>query len=264
VLNPVVLATLLGGAHNDAMMIALVTVACVLTMRHHPVWALVFCVLAAEVKLPALLCVAFLVWWTGREQGPRRLALASGLGLVFVAAAMLLVNMASGLGFGWVRAVLTPGKVVSWLDPATAVGLTAAHLASALSVGVAESPFVTAARAVALVAALVLSVWLLARSTRSTSVQALGWGLLLVALLGPVVWPWYETWGVVVLAAGGLVGRRRTWGMGLSAVACFADVPSAHVLFGGPPLLVALVWAALVLGSGAFVLRRVARPLAHS
>jgi alpha-1,6-mannosyltransferase len=55
--------------------------------------------------------------------------------------------------------------------------------------------------------------------------SALGWSLLAFVVLGPVVWPWYETWGIVFLAvAAGTLARRVI--LILSAVGCFATVPS--------------------------------------
>ena len=57
--------------------------------------------------------------------------------------------------------------------------------------------------------------------------RALGWSLLAVVFLGPIVWPWYETWGLVFLALAADVWSRRVV-LVLSTVACFATVP-AHV-----------------------------------
>ncbi len=57
--------------------------------------------------------------------------------------------------------------------------------------------------------------------------RALGWSLLAVVFLGPMVWPWYETWGLVVLALAADTWSRRVV-LVASSVACFATVP-AHL-----------------------------------
>ena len=64
-------------------------------------------------------------------------------------------------------------------------------------------------------------------------------------ILGPVVWPWYETWGFVVLA---VVAEGWTLRLvaALSAVACFADVPAARSLGASNPGLTVICWVVLV------------------
>jgi hypothetical protein len=61
-------------------------------------------------------------------------------------------------------------------------------------------------------------------------VRCLGLALLFLALLSPVVWAWYVTWGVVVLAtvAG---GRLRTGVIVISSFWAFAGVTSIHDVF---------------------------------
>ena len=41
---------------------------------------------------------------------------------------MAVVSAASGLGWAWLWNLSDPGKVTSWLDPATAVGLAISHV----------------------------------------------------------------------------------------------------------------------------------------
>ncbi len=43
-------------------------------------------------------------------------------------------------------------------------------------------------------------VWLLQRAPSEGIPRTLGLTLLVVALLGPILWSWYVTWGVIVLA----------------------------------------------------------------
>ena len=81
---------------------------------------------------------------------------------------------------------------------------------------------------------------LVARTDRYGLPRALGWSLLVVVFLGPIVWPWYETWGIVFLALAADAWSRRVV-LVLSAVACFATVP-AHVTATDRRLVVA-VWA---------------------
>ena len=260
VLNPLVLVTLLGGMHNDAEMIALVAAGLVAAVRGRPYLGTVLCSLGAEVKAPALLAVVFLAWWAGRRDGHatgwRRVGDVVAH-LALAGAVLAAVGAASGLGWGFVRAAVTPGKVVSWLDPVTALGLALSHLAAAAGLGAHRGAFVTAGRAAGLAAAGVLALVLLLRSSRRSWPVHLGGAFLALALLGPVVWPWYETWGIVLLGvgAGALSGRRAGALLALSALGCVADFPSARVLASGSPGLVAVGWTAVavVLAAAAYL-----------
>jgi alpha-1,6-mannosyltransferase len=65
-MNPLVLLTLIGGAHNDAIMAGFLVVGVALAVKRHPVWALVFCSCAAAIKAPAAIGLAFVAWtWLG-------------------------------------------------------------------------------------------------------------------------------------------------------------------------------------------------------
>jgi len=257
VLNPLVLLDLLGAAHNDALMLGLLVAGCALARRHHVVAGLALCTLAGEVKLPGFLGVVFIGWWwAGAEAGWRqrweRLVGAVGL----AAGAVVIIGAVAGLGWRWIGALSNPGVVVSWLDPATAVGLALARLASALGYVGHQMGFVHGVRLVGLVLAAVIAVRLLLRSRDHRDLAALGWSLLAFVVLGPVVWPWYETWGSVflaVVAEGWIVPFLFV----LSAVACVADVPEPRVLTAGSPLLVALCWAGLGALVGLYLLTRV-------
>jgi hypothetical protein len=251
VLSPLVLFDLVGGAHNDSLMLGLLVAGYALARRGHPVAGMVLCALGAAVKVPAFIGVVYIGWeWAGPGAGrwvrARAVATAVGVG----AAVVVAVSLVSGLGWGWVSNLADSGTVVSWLDPATALGLAAAHGASLVGLGGHTSGLVAAARALSLVAAAVLSLWLLVSSERLGTPRALGFSLLAVALLGPVVWPWYEVWGLVFLAvvAEGWVRRLV---LALTGLACLADVPSLSPHHGAEPVAVGaavVVIAAVAVG----------------
>jgi alpha-1,6-mannosyltransferase len=236
-----------GGAHNDALMLGLLVAGCALARRNHVFTGLVLCALAAEVKIPALIGAAFIGWWWSDPSLPsRRRCLRVAAALAIALAVMALISAVSGLGWRWLSGLSNPGVVVSWLDPATAVGLALGHITGVLGLGHHSSALVRGARTVSLLLAAVISAGLIVRSDRVGPVRALGWSLLLFAVLGPVVWPWYETWGFVFLAVVAEAWTLRIVLL-LSAVACFADVPAAHSLgTGDHPVLTVACWACLI------------------
>jgi hypothetical protein len=256
VLNPAVLLVLVGGAHNDALMVGLLVAGCALARRHHIIAGLALCALAADVKIPALIGAAFIGWWWSDATGGwRRRVPYVAAAVAIVLALTGAISLLSDLGWHWLTGLTDPGSVVSWADPATALGLATGHAASALGFDGHTAGLVEIGRAVGLGLAAVLSIRLLLRSTRGGEIEALGWSLLLFAVLGPVVWPWYETWGVVVLA---IVAEGWTLRLvlALSAVACFADVPSTSFLRGPDPVLTVIGWAVLVGGVAAYTVTR--------
>jgi hypothetical protein len=245
VLNPLVLLVLLGGAHNDALMLGLLVAGCALARQHHVVIGLALCVLAGEVKIPALIGVVLIGWWWSDAAAPwpKRLPRVA-IALLGAAAMTALVSAACGLGWRWLGGLSDPGVVVSWLDPATAVGLALSHLVGLLGGGEHPGAFVQGSRAAGLGLAALISVGLIARSGRIGDLRALGWSLVVFVVLGPVIWPWYETWGFVFLA---VIAEGWTLGVVLafSAIACFADVPGARVLGTSDPVLAIVCWGCL-------------------
>jgi hypothetical protein len=243
VLNPLLLLTFVGGAHNDALMLGLLVAGIALARIGRAVPGIVLCALAATVKVPAFAGVVFVGWsWPGpaagwrRRLGPVAGAVAGG------AAVVAAVSLLSGWGWRWLTAA-DPGRVVSWLDPATAAGLLAAKLATAIGLGAHTAGAVGAARVVALAVAAAVGLVLLWRTDRIDLPAALGWTLLAVAVLGPVVWPWYETWGLALVAVTARTAARRAV-LVISAVGCFATIPR-HVNAPGAAPVVAAVLLAL-------------------
>lgn len=245
VLNPLVLLVLVGGSHNDALMLGLLVAACALASRGRVLSALLLCALAAEIKAPALIAAGFIGWtWAGAGPEMRRRISKAVLGVLLALGVMALIGAAADLGWSWIVDVLGNGTVVSWLDPATASGLLVHHVAQALGYHGGSNVFVNSARGIGLAVAAVVSIRLLFRSERIGQAMALGGSLLAFVLLGPIIWPWYETWGFVFL---GVVAER--WVLRLliilSVVACVADVPIPHLLISAPITLVVICWTGL-------------------
>jgi alpha-1,6-mannosyltransferase len=263
VLNPAVLLVLLGGAQNDALMLGLLVAGCALARRGRVLAGLALCALAAEVKIPALLGAVCIGWWWGAQfpQWRRRIPRV-GVALLTTVGLMAVIGAVSGLGWRWLSGLSNPGTVVSWLDPATAVGLLLGHAAGALGAPGHSHALVQGARAAGLAVAAVVSLWLILRSDRVGELQALGWSLLVFVVLGPVVWPWYETWGFVVLAVVAEGWTLRLL-LALSAVACFADVPGTAALGGADPAFAILCWIVLLGGIIAYVVARLVPSLSH-
>ncbi len=211
--SPLVLGTLVGGAHNDALMVGLLVAGLAAWQRFGPVPGIVLCALATGVKFPAVLGVVAIGWnWLppgAGEATARRMArtvAALGIGTATLAAE----SAATGIGWGWVRTAAAPDKISTGVTPVNAL----AHLlGGALHLAGIGTPL-TSVRVVlstlGMAAAVAVGTWVLWRSPRTGAVRAVGVSLLVLALLSPVLWAWYATWGLVVLAPVATGALRRT------------------------------------------------------
>jgi hypothetical protein len=248
-LNPLVLITFVGGAHNDSLMTGLLVVGLAFALERRFVWSIVFIASAAAVKAPALYGLAFVAWnYLGphvRWRDRWRPVVLSGV----VAGVTLSVwTFLAGFGFGWVSNLLTNGTVRSWAAPATAVGLVISDIAHGLGSGISTTSVLSVTRFLGLVVAMTYFAWLLWRGEKRGWVRSLAVALVLIVVLGPVVQPWYFGWGLVILATC-YEGREHFWLLALSIASPFIGIPGGRELLAGlihaNPLLVALSIAVL-------------------
>lgn len=210
VAGPLVLLHMLGGSHNDALMMGLLTLGMAAFSAHRRVLSVVLVVLAVAVKLPAGVALVFIGWNWRRGEDRRfgeRVMTTLGVG-AGTGALLLAMSAAAGIGFGWLSALSNTGSVTSTFSVSTKLGLVAADLGRLAGLGVSEGTWVSLFRLIGLAIGAGLCAWLLLRSPRIGVVRAVGMALVVSVLLGPVVWPWYLPAGLALLAASGL-GRWR-------------------------------------------------------
>ena len=253
VLNPVVILYLIGSAHNDALMLGLLIAGFTLAKEKRPVLGIILCALATAIKAPAAIGILYIGWgWLGTTAPKRdriRPVITAGLlGLIIMA----FFSYESGLGWGWVQNLATPGVVRSWMAPTTAIAFVGTSLAHLVHVGVGLGGFLSVTRFLGLLIAGVAGIWLLWNSDRIGHLKAMGLTLLLFVVLGPVDQPWYLSWALVLLAPVA-VGRLRSWMIGLAMVTAFLEIPGAaqlgNLLIHGDPLsiVLTLLWLLVVL-----------------
>jgi hypothetical protein len=253
VLNPVTIFHLIGGGHNDALMLGLLVAGLTMAKEKRPIVGIVLCALATAIKAPAAIGIVYIGWsWLGRgvpvKDRIRPVVTAGLVGLGILG----FFSYVSGLGWGWVTILGTPGVVRSWASPMTALAFLVTGVAHLAHVDVGVGGVLSVCRFLGMVVAAVSGVWLLLNSDRIGTLKALGITLLLFVLLGPVVQPWYLSWGLVLLAPVAL-GQLRSLVIGLSMVTAFIELPGGtqlvSTLFRGDPLLIVLtlLWLLIVL-----------------
>ncbi len=253
VLNPVTILHLIGGAHNDALMLGLLLAGLTAAKEKRPIVGILLCALATAIKAPAAIGILYVGWsWLGAQASTRdRLRPVVTAGLIG-GGVLGFFSYVSGLGWGWVSILGTPGAVRSWTAPTTSLALLVTGVAHVAHIGVGLGGVLTVTRFLGLLVAGVVGVWLLLNSDRIGTLKAMGLTLLLFVVLGPVVQPWYLSWGLILLAPVAL-GRLRSLIIGLSMITAFIELPGGtqllNSLIHGDPLLIVLtlLWILVVL-----------------
>ena len=139
VLNPLVVMHLVGGAHNDALMLGLMVLGIYLAVEKRPWLAAIAIGLAGAIKAPGLVAILIVAALEARRrhgrvptvpEGFRELARVGGA----CVAAFLAVTVACGLGLGWLGALGVPGVVRSVLSPVTVIGMGLEHVLTWLQI----------------------------------------------------------------------------------------------------------------------------------
>jgi alpha-1,6-mannosyltransferase len=229
--SPLVLLALVAGDHNDALMVGMLVAGLAVAKRFGTLPGIVMCALAAGVKSPAALGVVFLGWvWAGPSASNlRRIAHVAGSGLVALAT-MEVMALISGTGWGWIRTATTADASFTGVTPVNLVARGVSVFSHVIQFPISTMD----ARPVFGVLGVLVAVYVgyrqLLRSPREGVVRCLGITLLVLALLGPIVWAWYVTWGIVVLAPVA-AGRMRTVLIVVSTFWAFAGMTALHGVY---------------------------------
>src|ERR1035441_8865623 len=137
VLNPVTIFHLIGGAHNDALMLGLLVAGLTAAKEKRPIVGIVLCALATAIKAPAALGILYVGWsWLGPRASVRdrfRPVVTGGLIGVGI---LGFFSYVSGLGWGWVTILGSPGAVRSWTAPTMSLALITTGIAHFVHIGV--------------------------------------------------------------------------------------------------------------------------------
>lgn len=251
-LNPLTLLHLVGGAHNDATMLGLLVAGLAVGVsaksNSQRLLAIALCIVGAAFKAPAFAGVLVLGWiWAGQNVGVWRRLVSSAVCACVGVLMLHVAGVITGLGWGWTKASDVPGMAHPILAPANAFAFA---LGGPFGVPYGVN---SVSRAVAMLAAVVISLWLVLRTGRSARpevvVRALGWSLLALAWLGPAVYPWYVSWGIVIVGAMG-VGTLRRHLVAVTILVNFAVAPGGYGLLDTwndwRRTIVATIWFAVV------------------
>ena len=229
-LNPLLLVHFIGGAHNDALMVAASLLA---------IWVTVVA-LERGGRQPSLLWVAAPVLvgvaMALKQQGGLTVLAVAGLpilaqlrslplgrrlwaygvrtaGVTAIAVAtFVLIGLASGKGFGW-TAWLTLMGAAGTPAPFALLGQFGGDLIAWL--GADPSGFRLVVGMASNLTLLAVLAWVVIHFS-DRPVAAVGWGSLAVAILGQSMHPWYIPWSLALLGLVPLTRRQRWWVTGFA------------------------------------------------
>ncbi len=244
VLNPLLLLQVVSAAHLEGVMCALLLGALVAADRGR--WALGVALAcgAAAIKAPALVAVLAIIAVHGldRRGRPQWRPIVRDLAVAAVAFGALSALVPNGLG--WTKALNTPGLADTPFAPSSLI----AGLFHPVVQVASYDDRATAGRITTLLAAGCIVLYLLVTAHRRSLNRTVGYGLLAVALSGPVVYPWYLLWGLVCLAPTARASRTK-WLLLASALACVMTPPGfTHGITNGVSIVALAVGGAIAVG----------------
>src|SRR6202045_2800005 len=122
VLNPLVLIHLMGGVHNEMLMVGLMAAGIALTFQGRHVLGVVLITVAIAVKATAGISLPFLVWVWMRHRRERRgygtaraFVAATALCLSIFAVVFAILSAVAGVDLKWLTALAGSVKIINWL-----------------------------------------------------------------------------------------------------------------------------------------------------
>lgn len=224
VLNPLVIIHLMGGVHNEMLMVGLMTAGIALTLERHHVAGITLVAVAVAVKATAGIALPFLVWVWMRDLGDRRgyrplraFAAATATSVLIFVAVFAVLSAVARVGLGWLTALAGSVKIINWLTVPTAVA-NLVHAIGGLFFGVNFYAVlqVTRTAGIVIIAVALPLLWWRFRHNDREALTGIAWAMLIVVLFVPAALPWYYTWPLAVVAP--LAQSRRA----LAAIAGFS------------------------------------------
>jgi alpha-1,6-mannosyltransferase len=208
VLNPLVIIHLMGGVHNEMLMVGLMTAGIALTFERHHVAGITLVAVAVAVKATAGIALPFLVWVWMRHLRERRgyrpppaFAAAGGASVLIFIAVFAVLSGVAGVGLGWLTALAGSVKIINWLTIPTA----AANLIHAVGGLFFPVNFYAVLQVTRLIGIVIIAVslpllWWRYRQDDRAVLTGIGWAMVVVVLFVPGALPWYYSWPLAVVA----------------------------------------------------------------
>jgi alpha-1,6-mannosyltransferase len=244
VLNPLVIIHLMGGVHNEMLMVGLMAAGIALTFDRRPIPGIAVVAVGMAVKATAGLALPFLVWVWMRHLRDRRgyrplqaFSAAAGASVLIVVAVFAVLSGVAGVGLGWLTALAGSVKIINWLSIPTA---TANLLHAIIGLNFYATLQVTRAVGIAIIAIALPLLWWRFRHDDRQALAGIAWVMLVVVLFAPAALPWYYSWPLAVIAP---LAQSRRAVAAIAALSTWIMVifkpDGAHGMYTWPHVLLA-------------------------
>jgi alpha-1,6-mannosyltransferase len=208
VLNPLVIIHLMGGVHNEMLMVGLMAAGIALTFERRHIAGVAVIAVGTAVKATAGLALPFMVWVWMRHLRDRRgyrplraFSVAAGASVLIFVAVFAVLSGVAGVGLGWLTALAGSVKIINWLSIPTATA-NLVHAVGGLFISVNFYGVLQATRAagIVIIAIALPLLWWRFRHDDRQALAGIGWAMVVVVLFAPAALPWYYSWPLAVIA----------------------------------------------------------------
>jgi alpha-1,6-mannosyltransferase len=247
-LNPLVIIHLMGGVHNEMLMVGLMAAGIALTFERRDIVGIAVVAVGTAVKATAGIALPFMVWVWMRHLRDRRgyrplqaFSLAAGASVLIVVAVFAVLSGVARVGLGWLTALAGSVKIINWLTIPTATA-NLVHTVGGLffSVNFYGVLQVTRAVGIAIIAIALPLLWWRFRHDDRQALAGIAWAMVVVVLFAPAALPWYYSWPLAVIAplaqsrrAVAIVAALSTW------IMVIFKPDGAHGMYSWPHVLLA-------------------------
>ena len=202
VANPVIILHLIGGMHNESLMVGLVSIGLLAALNRHFHAALILVGAAVAMKATAVIAAPFIVWMMLHYYAPKgsskwrslSVFVLSGLiALVEIIAAVALITWISGTSWGWLSQVSGNSKVI---NPLAGPTLATDVIFPAVQIFMPDASYnaiLAVLRSIAMVCMLIglVAVWWLCRKDDRDAVMGTAAAYQVAFVFNAVTLPWY-------------------------------------------------------------------------
>jgi alpha-1,6-mannosyltransferase len=251
-LNPLVIIHLMGGVHNEMLMVGQMIAGIALTFQGRRVSGVALITVGVAVKATAGIALPFMVWVWMRHLSDRRgyrplraFAIAAGASVLIFVAVFAVLSGLAGVGLGWLAALAGSVKIINWLSVPTATA-NLVHAIGGLFFSVNFYAVLQVARVagIVIIAVALPVLWWRFRHDDRQALTGIAWAMLVVVLFAPAALPWYYSWPLAVSAP--LIQSR----LALAAIAAFSTwimvvfkPDGAHGMYSWPHVVLATLVA---------------------
>jgi len=202
VANPVIILHLIGGMHNESLMVGLVSIGLLAALNRHFHAALLLVGTAVAMKATAVIAAPFIVWMMLHYYAPKgsskwrslSVFVLSGLiALVEIIAAVALITWISGTSWGWLSQVSGNSKVI---NPLAGPTLATDVIFPAVQIFMPDASYnaiLAVLRSIAMACMLIglVAVWWLCRKDDRNAVMGTAAAYQVAFVFNAVTLPWY-------------------------------------------------------------------------